>query len=1056
MKLRIRSVRHKLLLLVLATNLCALALAGISLLYHDLGDNRDTTVRELTSIAAILGQGSVLAIEFDDAKVANENLALLRANANILTGAIYTASGQLFASYRRDAKSPAAPASLKPGDGASFGTGDLTVFRRITDAEGVRGTVYLRERYDLGAWLRGYLAILAAVLLGSLLLGLGLSSLLERWISGPITRVSDIARQIVRERNYRLRAPKDSEDEVGQLADAFNGMLQTLEHEITERAAAETEVRALNTGLEARVAARTGELRVANAALEARTEEAEAANRAKAEFLANMSHEIRTPMNGILGLAYLLEQRQLDADAADLVRKIRNAGRSLQAIINDILDLSKIEAGRLEIERVPFDLSDVLDNLASIMAASAGDKELELTIAPPPHVGQLVGDALRLEQVLINLTGNAIKFTARGAVGIGLTLLEHSDNHAVLRFAVTDTGIGIPADKQQHIFSAFSQADSSTTRRYGGSGLGLTICRYLVEHMGGQIGVNSVPGRGSEFWFTIPFDCVAAGQVEPAALTNLDVLVVDDSDISRENIALMARGLGWSASQAESGEQAISRLHERHQTGSHFDALLLDWQMPGMDGMQLAQAIRQSYPAEQQPMLMMVTAYARDELLRHPDIELVDGVLTKPVTSSCLYNALARAQQRRGGDGDKLPERTASARVAGVRVLVTDDSDINREVAMRILTAEGATVSLASNGREAVDWLVQHPDAVDLVLMDVQMPVLDGYEATRLLRQMPAFAGLPIVALTAGAFKSQQDEAREAGMDAFVAKPFNVDELMDVVWNLARGGPAPNQAGTGAAAAPTEVAATASADAAHTATAARTDAAATTAPAATAAFVAPVAPGGATAAAAVGASAMPAELPGIDLARALAVWKEPRQYSAILDRFAADFGDIADRLAAELAARGPAGLDAASHQLKGVAGNLALPEVTRLAAALQQAAVHGGDAAGLIEALRAALATVLASAASLAAQAAGQGTSPPVPAALAAQSVPQLLDALLACLDHDNPDAATSLLAALSARLPGGALDTVRARLDGFDFRGAEAAVRALIASLRDRPAGAQ
>jgi signal transduction histidine kinase/CheY-like chemotaxis protein len=1038
MKLQIRSVRHKLLLLVLATNLCALALAGISLLYHDLGDNRDTTVRELTAIAAILGQGSALAIEFDDAKVANENLALLRANANILTAAIYTARGQLFASYRRDADAPAAPASLAPGDGANFGTGDLTVFRRIVDTEGVRGTVYLRERYDLGAWLRGYLAILAAVLLASLLLGLGLSSLLQRWISGPITRVSEVARQIVRERNYRLRAPKDSEDEVGQLADAFNGMLQTLEHEITERAAAETEVRALNAGLEARVTARTGELQVANAALEARTEEAEAANRAKAEFLANMSHEIRTPMNGILGLAYLLEQRQLDGDAADLVRKIRNAGRSLQAIINDILDLSKIEAGRLDIERVPFNLSDVLDNLASIMAASAGDKDLELTIAPSPRVGQLVGDALRLEQVLINLTGNAIKFTTRGAVGIGLSVLEHSDNHAVLRFAVTDTGIGIPEEKQQHIFSAFSQADSSTTRRFGGSGLGLTICRYLVEHMGGQIGVNSVPGRGSEFWFTIPFDCVAAGQVEPAALTNLDVLVVDDSDLARENIALMARGLGWRASQAVSGEQAVTCLRDRHHAGSHFDALLLDWQMPGMDGMQLAQVIRQAYPAEQQPMLMMVTAYARDELLRHPEIELVDGVLTKPVTSSCLYNALARAQQRRGGELESVPERVASARVAGVRLLVTDDSDINREVAMRILTAEGATVSLASNGREAVDWLVQNPDAVDIVLMDVQMPVLDGYEATRLLRQMPAFAGLPIVALTAGAFKSQQDEAREAGMDAFVAKPFNVDELLDVVWRLAGVGPA--------AGAPASVEAPAAAVA---------PAVAAAPPVAFAGSASVAAPAVVAAPASAAAAAVPDTLPGVDLARALKVWKEPQRYSAILDRFIADFGDIGDRLAAELAANGPAGLDAISHQLKGVAGNLAMPEVTRLAGALQLVTVQGGDAAGLIADLRAALATVQASAAALAAQSAGQG-APAVPASLAAQPAQALLDELLACLDQDNPDAATSLLAALAARLPAGALDAVRACLDGFDFRGAETEVRTLMDTLREQPAGAR
>ncbi len=1039
MRLRIRSVRHKLLLLVLVTNLCALTLAGASLLYRDLRENRATTARELTSIAAILGQGSALAIEFDDAKVATENLALLRANPNILTAAIYTAGGKLFADYRRDAASPAAPATLAPGDGAQFGAGELTVSRRIADRDTVYGTVYLRERYDLAAWLRGYLAILAAVLLGSLLLGLGLSSLLQRWISGPITGVSDIARQVVRDRDYRLRAPKNSEDEVGQLADAFNGMLQTLEHEITERAAAETEVRALNAGLEEHVAARTSELRVANAALEARTVEAEAASRAKADFLSNMSHEIRTPMNGILGLAYLLGQRPLDADAADLVRKIRNAGRSLQAIINDILDLSKIEAGRLEIEQVPFNLSDVLDNLASIMAASAGDKDVELTIAPPPPVGQLVGDALRLEQVLINLTGNAIKFTEHGTVGIGLTLLEHDGQRAVLRFAVTDTGIGIAEDKLQHIFSAFSQADTSTTRRFGGSGLGLTICRYLVEHMGGQIGVTSVPGRGSEFWFTIPFECVAAGQVEPAELTNLDVLVVDDSDISRDNIALMARALGWRASQAVSGSLALDCVHQRHLAAGGFDALLLDWQMPGMDGMQLARQIRANYPDDAQPVLMMVTAYARDELLRHSDIALVDGILTKPVTSSCLYNALARAMQRRGGQGDSAPERPASMRIAGVRVLVTDDSDINREVASRILSAEGATVSVACDGREAVDWLLLNPDAVDIVLMDVQMPVMDGYEATRLLRQSPLFADLPIVALTAGAFKSQQEEAREAGMDAFVAKPFNVDELMEVVRRLARVGPAPAGDPSGQAAPP-----------------------------------APGAPVTPSALPAPSASPLPSQLSsppslplpltaplaGIDLARARQVWTELEPYSALLGRFAADYGDVADRLAAELAAHGPAGLDALCHQLKGVAGNLALPEVSRLAGELQKAAAYGGDAAGLVAQLRGALATALESIAALASRVdpsggAGAGPAPSrsADAQAAAADAPwapataELLAGLLACLDQDNPDVAVPLLAALAPRLPADVISAVRSRLDDFDFRGAEAEVRALIAA---------
>jgi CheY-like chemotaxis protein len=358
-------------------------------------------------------------------------------------------------------------------------------------------------------------------------------------------------------------------------------------------------------------------------------------------------------------------------------------------------------------------------------------------------------------------------------------------------------------------------------------------------------------------------------------------------------------------------------------------------------------------------------------------------------------------------------------RIAGVRVLVTDDSDINREVASRILSAEGATVSVACDGREAVDWLLLNPDAVDIVLMDVQMPVMDGYEATRLLRQSPLFADLPIVALTAGAFKSQQEEAREAGMDAFVAKPFNVDELMEVVRRLARVGPAQAGDASGQAAPP--------------------------------APVTPTAP--------QLASPPPLPLPlaapldGIDFARAGQVWTELEPYSAVLGRFAADYGDVADRLAAELAARGPAGMDALCHQLKGVAGNLALPEVSRLAGELQKAAAYGGDAAGLVAQLRGALATALESIAALASRVdQGGGTAAgPSPSQSAdapwAPATAELLAGLLACLDQDNPDVAAPLLAALAPRLPADVISAVRSRLDDFDFRGAEAEVRALIAA---------
>ena len=486
MKIQLRSIRTKLLLMVLAVNACTLLAAAAAFFYHDMAENRDRAVRKLTTLAEILGQGSVTALEFDDAKVATDNLAQLRGDANINGAAIYTAGGKLFAQYVSPQAAGLRLPAATPASGVQVYRENLTVLVPVNAASGRIGTVYLDSRHDAAQWLRDYLVILGGVLVASLAFGLFVSSRLQRRVTGPILAVGDVARQVMESRDYRLRAAKTTEDEIGQLAESFNGMLQTLEHEIAERSTAETEVRTLNAQLEQRVAQRTAELAV-------RTEEAEAASRAKADFLANMSHEIRTPMNAVLGLAYLLANKPLDADALDLVRKIRNAGRSLQAIINDILDFSKIEAGRLEIEEAPLHLEGVLDNLANIMSTNAGDKDLELVIAPAPDVGgELHGDALRLEQILINLTGNAIKFTSQGVVKVGITLLERADSTARLRFSVSDTGIGIPHEKQAHVFSAFAQADTSTTRRFGGTGLGLAICRQLVEKMGGEIDRKSV------------------------------------------------------------------------------------------------------------------------------------------------------------------------------------------------------------------------------------------------------------------------------------------------------------------------------------------------------------------------------------------------------------------------------------------------------------------------------------------------------------------------------------------------------------------------------------
>ncbi|MBE7215674.1 CHASE3 domain-containing protein [Shewanella benthica] len=607
------------------------------------------------------------------------------------------------------------------------------------------------------------LAITSGALLALVLLSI-IGSWITNNISAPLRKIAAIAKRITTDGVSDGVSDSDSDSDSSDVS--ANLAIQSRHDEVGTLAKAFSEM--------------TNSLAINSLELQEALLQAERANEIKSEFLANMSHEIRTPMNGILGMLKLLQHTELTKRQNDYTHKAQSATSSLLSIINDILDFSKIEAGKMTIEHENFVFDDAMRDLSVMLSANLGEKNIEILFdldSDSPF--SFKGDSLRIHQVLLNLTGNAIKFTHQGQVVLATRVLRKDEHTVDIEFSVTDSGVGISANKLQDIFSGFSQAESSTSRQFGGTGLGLAICKQLVELMGGELHVQSELGKGSRFFFTLTLE-IGTSIAKVAPLEPMRVLIVDDSLLVQEVLRDMAESNGWQCDCVSSGRHALERLQSIDVP--NYQVVLMDWCMPGLDGMETTRRIRQLTSAQgSTPVVIMVTAKGQEALedASHQESELLDGFLVKPITASMLFDSVKEAIS--GEENDELTRLRNTQHLSGLHLLVVEDNLLNQQVAKELLETSGAEVTLASGGIEGKMLALSATPPFDAILMDMQMPDIDGLEATRQIRQHSHMLTVPIIAMTANAMQSDKDACKAVGMIDHISKPIALDDMLATI-----------------------------------------------------------------------------------------------------------------------------------------------------------------------------------------------------------------------------------------------------------------------------------